>query len=365
MELFQVTIVFVLFKLILFTKITMFALQKSKQMEPNIENIKLKVQKRILIFGVLIMALKFLAYFLTHSVGILTDAFESIVNVVAGAVTLYSLFWASKPRDLDHPFGHGKVELLSASLEGLLIAVAGVLMIIESIRRLYEPVPIEQLDYGILIVALGGITNYVLGYYSIRVGKKHNSIALVAGGKHLQSDTYSTIGLLIGLLLLFLTKQLWLDSLMAIIFGSIIIYTGVKILRESINNLMDRADFEEITVISKCIYENRKPNWIDIHNLRMVKYGDVLHLDCDLTLPWYFNIREAHIENDLLKQIIADEYPHNVDLTIHFDGCKTAHCKHCKRFECDARAARFESEKPWSLESVIDSKATGNKRLID
>lgn len=365
MELFQVIIVFVLFKLILLAKITMFALQKTKQMEPNIENIKLKVQKRILIFGILIMALKFLAYQLTHSVSILTDALESIVNIVAGAVTLYSLYVANKPRDLDHPFGHGKVELLSASLEGILIAVAGILMIIESVKRLYAPVPIDDMPIGILIVTIGGISNYILGFYSIKVGKKNNSVALVAGGKHLQSDTYSTIGLLIGLLLIFLTNKLWLDSVMAIIFGCIIIFTGGKIIFESINNLMDRADFETIDLLNTCIYTNRTPNWIDIHNLRVVKYGDVLHIDCDLTLPWYFNIREAHEENDQLKRIIAENYPYKTDLTLHFDGCKPAHCKHCKRPDCEARTARFESEKPWSLESVIDSKATGNNRFKD
>ncbi len=332
----------------------------------NNENIKLKIQKRILFFGILILGAKFGAFFITNSVGILTDAFESIVNVTAGAITLYSLHLASKPRDLDHPYGHGKVEMLSASIEGILIILAGGIMIVEAIKRIFTPVPVDKLDIGILLVTLGGLANYLLGYYSIRVGKNKNSIALIAGGKHLQSDTYSTIGLLIGLGLLFLfPKQLWIDSAIAIVFGLIIIITGGKILKETISTLMDKADFSVITDISKILWDNRQEKWIDIHNLRLVKYGEIMHLDCDLTLPWYLSIKEAHTENDILKKAISDNYADIIDLTVHFDACKPAHCKHCQYAPCTHRTEPFTTEKAWSLEYVTDSKALGETRLID
>ena len=171
----------------------------------NEEQIKLKVQRRIVLISGLILIGKFIAYFLTNSVGVLTDAMESIVNVVAGLISLYCLRWGAKPGDKEHPYGHGKIELISASVEGILISVAGVMIIYEAVKRLLVSAEVEKLDIGILIVAVSGLLNYLMGYYSIRTGRKYGSMALVAGGKHLQSDTYSTIGLVAGLFVLYFT----------------------------------------------------------------------------------------------------------------------------------------------------------------
>ncbi|MEG1762331.1 MAG: cation diffusion facilitator family transporter [Bacteroidales bacterium] len=222
----------------------------------NIDQIKQKVQRGIVTISVLLLVGKFLAYFLTNSVGVLTDAMESIVNVVAGFISLYSLNMASRPKDKSHPFGHGKAELLSASIEGLLIMFAGGLIIFEGIRRLFDPAEIQKLDIGILIVAAAGLANYILGWYSILVGKRHHSMALIAGGKHLQSDTYSSIGLVVGLLLLYFTKISWIDSALALVFGSIILITGISILRKTSANLMDKADTEVLEQMVKSISKN-------------------------------------------------------------------------------------------------------------
>ena len=137
---------------------------------------------------------------------------ESIVNVVAGAISLFSLCLSKKPKDQNHPFGHGKIELISASIEGILISIAGGMIIYEGIKRLLVPTDIQKIDVGIYIIAVSGLLNYLMGWYSIAVGKKYDSIALVAGGKHLQSDTYSTIGLVAGLVLLYFTGIAWIDS---------------------------------------------------------------------------------------------------------------------------------------------------------
>ena len=249
------------------------------------KNIKLKVQRIIAIGSVLIFIGKLLAYFLTHSVSIMTDALESIVNVITGFITLYAVYLSCKPKDENHPFGHGKAEFLSASIEGFLIIIAGLVIIFEAVKRFFIPVPILKMDIGIIIVATAGALNYLLGWYSIRMGKKHNSIALISGGKHLHSDTYSSIGLLIGLLLIYFTKLVWLDSLVALLFGAIIIVTGVKILRETVSHLMDKADFVLIEKIGKMIDQNKSDQWIDIHNFKLVKYGNGYHIDCDLVLP--------------------------------------------------------------------------------
>lgn len=294
--------------------------------------IKFTTQRNIVCFSVAILLAKVIAYFVTNSVGILTDALESIVNVVTGFVSLYALSVALKPVDKDHPFGHGKVESLSASLEGILILMAGLIIVFEAIKRLFSPADIQQLDIGIIIVGVAGLMNYVLGYYSIKIGKKHNSIALVAGGKHLQSDTYSTIGLVIGLILLMITKLAWLDSLIAMCFGCIIIYTGYKILKETTSNLMDTADFESLDKLKDIIKNTPvNSNCISVDNIKIVKYGNSHHIDCDITVPFWLTVEEAHKEIDNLELLIQNNYDTEVDFTIHSDGCKPEQCIKCNQ----------------------------------
>lgn len=329
-------------------------------MELNDKKIKLIVQRRIVIFSVILFVGKLIAYYLTNSVGILTDALESTVNVLTGFISLYSISVALKPRDVNHPFGHGKIESLSASVEGILILLAGLIIIYEAIKRLFNPVEILQLDIGIIIVAIAGVINYILGYYSIKTGRKHDSIALVSGGKHLQSDTYSTIGLVAGLIVLLLTKRVWLDSAIAILFGSIIIFTGYKILKETTSNLMDEADINVLKEIVEILSKNRSKHWINIHNLKLIKYGDSYHIDCDLTLPWYMNISDAHKESDLVVKTISDNYSKNIDFTIHTDGCKPDLCKHCRVLDCTYRTQKFSTDMEWTLDEII--KTTGDNQ---
>ena len=222
--------------------------------------LKQKVQSQILLVSTLILIGKFTAYWLTGSVGILTDAMESIVNVAAGAFSLYSLHWAAHPKDTKHPYGYGKIELISSSVEGMMIVIAGILIIYEGIEHLINPVTIQKLDIGIYIVAFSGLLNYIMGWYSVRIGRKYNSIALESGGKHLQSDTYSTIGLVLGLILLYVTKIGWIDSLLAFLFGGIIVVTGISILRKTISNLLDKADETLLKELANYLNNNRQPD---------------------------------------------------------------------------------------------------------
>jgi cation diffusion facilitator family transporter len=204
-----------------------------------VDNRTIKVQKWVTITGVLLLIIKFVAYYLTHSVAILTDALESIVNVVAGFITLYSLYIAARPRDANHPYGHGKAEFLSAGIEGTLIFLAGIFIIIESVDKLLHPLPIQKLDTGIILIAVSGVVNFVAGYIAVRTGKKFNSLGITATGKHLISDSISTAGLIVGLLILFFTKWKWIDSAVAIIFGNVIIFKGIKNIRSSVAGIKD------------------------------------------------------------------------------------------------------------------------------
>src|SRR5689334_11787471 len=189
----------------------------------------LRIQKLVAIFSVIILAVKFVAYYSTRSVSILTDALESIVNVAAGFIGLYSLYIAAKPRDMDHPYGHGKAEFISAAIEGTMIGAAGAIILYKAIQHLITPVELHEIDFGMILVGVTAIINLALGYYCLRTGKRNNSAALIASGRHLQTDTLSTLGIVAGLALLLITGFTWIDSVVACLFGVYIIYTGYTI----------------------------------------------------------------------------------------------------------------------------------------
>lgn len=321
--------------------------------------LKTRVQRNVLIGSSLILVAKFAAYFMTNSVGILTDAMESIVNVLAGAISLLCLYLAARPKDDSHPFGHGKIELISSSVEGAMIVVAGVLIIYEGIKRLLSPGELQKIDVGIYIIAISGALNYLMGWYSVKTGKKHNSMALVAEGRHLQSDTYSTIGLLIGLGLLYFTEITWIDSAMALVFGALIIMTGISILRKSTDNLLDRADMALLSDMAATLDSSRKPEWIDIHNAKVAKYGSSLHIDCDLTLPWFYTIEQGHRTGDELLKVLENKYSDNVNLNVHFDPCnifESPKCRKCQYPGCGFRKEPFAEADPITADTFVKNE---------
>lgn len=300
---------------------------------------------------------KLTAWYITHSVAILTDALESIVNVIAALIGVYSLYVSAKPKDKDHPYGHGKVEFISAAVEGTLITVAGVLIIYKAIVSLIYPQPIQRLDYGILLVAGTALINFIAGTFCLNTGRKNNSLALIASGKHLRTDTWSTVGIIIGLIFLYFTKLAWLDSGVAIVFALVIIYTGYKIIRSSIAGIMDEADIELLKKLVTLLNANRKENWIDLHNLRLIKYGGTLHVDCHLTVPWYLNVREAHNEVEALAAFVKNEFGEAVELFVHSDDCREFSCRICYKKDCLVRLHDFENRVEWTIENVLkDSK---------
>jgi cation diffusion facilitator family transporter len=312
----------------------------------------LNVQKWITAVSVLLLVIKAIAYYLTNSVSILTDALESIVNVTAGFIGLYSLYVAAKPRDFDHPYGHGKAEFLSAAVEGTMITMAGLFIIYRAIKSFIEPVPLQKIDYGIYLVASTALVNFFMGTFSVLKGRRNNSLALVASGRHLQTDSYSTFGIIAGLILIYFTGNKWIDPVVAIIFGLIIIYTGYKILRPSIAGIMDEADKKILERLLVLLNNNRRDNWVDLHNLRVIKYGSVLHIDCHLTVPWYLNVVEAHEEVDALSMLVRKEFGESVELFVHTDPCLDISCPICGK-DCIHRKHNFEKKQDWTLENVL------------
>jgi cation diffusion facilitator family transporter len=323
----------------------------------------LRLQKIITFIGAVLFIMKIVAWYLTGSVAILTDALESTVNVVAGLIGIYSLYVSAKPKDTDHPYGHGKAEFLSAAIEGTLISVAGLIIVYEAINNLVHPHSIQKLDYGILIVAATAVINYITGSICINTGKKNNSLVLIASGKHLQSDTYSTIGIIAGLVLLYFVQLWWIDSAVAFIFAFIIMFTGYKIVRTSVAGIMDEADATLLKKLVVTLNTNRKPNWIDLHNLRIIKYGGTIHLDCHLTVPWYMNVHEAHHEIDVLSALVKNEYGESMELFVHSDGCLEFSCRICTKDDCPVRQHPFEKQIEWTMANIVSNKKHGVNTL--
>jgi cation diffusion facilitator family transporter len=330
------------------------------QAPPLSENRKnLRLQRLIAGVSSVLLIAKFAAYYITDSVAVLTDALESIVNVIAGFIGLYSLYVAAKPRDMDHPYGHGKAEFISAAVEGTLILSAGLVIIYTAVRNLIRPIPLQQLDLGIYLIGSTAVVNWIMGYYALRRGRRSGSLALLASGRHLQADTYSTFAVMAGLLLISVTGLRWIDSVLAAAFGLYIIFTGYRILRASLAGIMDEADMILLEKMVGVLHNNRRENWVDLHNLRVIKYGNVLHLDCHLTVPWYLNVHQAHAEIDALGELIRRNFGESLELFVHSDGCLYFQCHICRKSDCPVRQHALKETVDWTLDNALQNEKHG------
>ncbi|MEJ7694455.1 cation diffusion facilitator family transporter [Daejeonella sp.] len=317
-------------------------------------------QKKVILLslsiGVLLMLAKFTAYFITGSNSILTDAAESIVNVLASAFAFYSIYVAAQPRDNNHPYGHGKVEFFSVFIEGSLIGIAGILIIFKSAYNLVYPHNVNELIVGSIIIAATGLVNFVLGYYLISQSKKLKSLTLFADGKHLQVDAYTSAGLVAGLILIYLTGLNYLDSVLSIAIGIFIIYSGYKLVRRSVSGLMDESDFETADEVISILNSCRKDSWIDMHNLRTQRYGPDIHIDCHLTLPYYFDLNKVHEEVSEVDAMMNSQASSSIEFFIHADPCIPECCHYCRMDACPVRSEPRTKDITWTIENVTRNK---------
>ncbi len=313
----------------------------------------LKVQYIVTVLSILIFLLKVVAYLMTHSLSVLSDALESVVNIVGALIGSYSLFIAAKPKDKDHPYGHGKAEFISAAFQGSLIIGVGCLIIYKAIDSFTHPVTLHNLGSAIWLLAFIAIINIIIAIKLIRIGKKNNSLAIVSTGKLFQIDFFTTAAVAIGITLLILTGNDKIDSIIALALGVYVIYDGYKILRKSLAGIMDEADMVLLEEVIAEINLTRNEKWIDLHNLRVIKYGALMHIDCHLTVPWYFNVNEAHKAVDEFTQLIKNKFGASVEFYIHTDGCMPFSCPICTLQQCEKRTAPFVKKLDWTLENVL------------
>jgi len=313
----------------------------------------LKVQYIVTALSILVFLLKVVAYVMTHSLSVLSDTLESVVNIVATFVGSYSLFIAAKPKDKDHPYGHGKAEFVSAAFQGSLIIGVGCLIIYKAIDSFTHPVSLHHLGNAIWLLSFIAIVNIVISIKLIRIGKKNNSLAIISTGKLFQIDFFTTAAVAIGIALLLITGNDKIDSIIALALGIYVIYDGYKILRKSLAGIMDEADMVLLEEVIAEINLTRNEKWVDLHNLRVIKYGTLMHVDCHLTVPWYFNVNEAHEAVDEFTQLIKNKFGASVEFYIHTDGCMPFSCPICTLQQCEKRTATFVKKLDWTLENVL------------
>ena len=315
----------------------------------------LKVQYFVTALTIVVFLLKVVTYILTHSLSVLSDSLESVVNIVATIVGSYSLFVASKPKDKDHPYGHGKAEFVSAAFQGTLIIGIGCLIIYKAIDSFIHPFSLQNLNNGIWLVVIIAIINLVTALVLNRIGKKNKSLAILASGKLFQIDFFTTAAIAIGFILLLVTGYQKIDTLIALFLGIYVIFDGYKIVRQSLAGIMDEADMVLLKEVITEINLSRNAKWIDLHNLRVIRYGSLLHIDCHLTVPWYYNVNEAHEAVDDFAVLIQNKFGDSVEFFVHTDPCMPFSCPICTIENCEQRIAPFEKKLNWNIENVLSN----------
>lgn len=324
-------------------------------------------QKKIIVFALVVsfslMLGKFAAFFITSSNAILTDAAESIVNVLASAFAFYSIYLSARPKDLNHPYGHGKVEFFSMFVEGILILLAGILIIFKSTYNIFYPTVVQHLFDGSVIIAITGLINFFVGRMMIKESIHSSSLVLYADGKHLVTDAYSSAALVMGLLIIYFTQIYFLDSILSVLMGSYIIFSGYKLVRRSVGGLMDESDFKVVNDVVKVLNENRHNSWIDVHNLRTQSYGHELHIDCHITLPYYYELNKVHDEISQIDTLINQNGFVRTELFIHADPCLPQCCHYCRMTDCPVRSEPQQKDIVWSVEIVTKNQKHFEARI--
>lgn len=268
--------------------------------------------------AIVTIALKAGAYLLTGSVGLLSDAAESLVNLVAAIVALCALKVAIKPPDKNHQFGHSKAEYFSAGVEGTMIFVAAAFILATGVERLIHPHPLENLGWGLAVSVVASLINGGVALILLRRGRAHRSATLVADGKHLMTDVVTSGGVLAGVGLVAITGQTWLDPIVAIGVGVNILFTGTKLLAESTKGLMDVSLPKEDNTRIRDILARFCNDHIQVHALRTRESGNRRFMEYHLLVPGAWSVQQAHDFEETIVKALLDDFP-DLRVTAHLE----------------------------------------------
>jgi cation diffusion facilitator family transporter len=282
-----------------------------------------------------LMAIKFVAYHFTGSAAIFSDALESIVNVAASSFAAYSLFLAHQPADPEHPYGHGKIEFLSATFEGGMILLAAVVMIVQAILEAVQSggPRITNIELGLGLIIAAGAINALLGLFLVRAGRRHDAIALQADGRHLLSDGITSLAVIFGLVAVKLTHWTYADPIAAIVVALYVASMGIRMLRASAAGLMDEQDLEDQRLLRQILDSHvgpngKEPRICSYHKLRHRHSGRYHWVDFHIMVPAHWDIQHGHqvastIEYEIEQAIAAG------NATAHVEPCVDESCAAC------------------------------------
>jgi cation diffusion facilitator family transporter len=319
---------------------------------PADERLKKRAAVVSLCVAIVLLLVKFQAYRVTGSMAVLSDALESIVNVVAAAFAIAGLWFAGMPADRNHPYGHGKIEFFAAAFEGGLIAFAALLILWEAGHALLHGSVVRELDAGIVLTGAAGLGNGLLGLFLLRVGKKHRSLTLIADGQHVLSDFWTSVGLVAGLVLVRLTGIPWIDPLVAMVVAIVLLVTGAKLVRTAAGGLLDEQDPQLVERVVALLNGELGQGVIRVHHLRAIRAGRVPHISAHLVVPEHFRVDVAH---DIAERVAASvgRQLGEGELDFHTDPCFRSYCKVCDIGDCPVRQQPFAGNKALSVEEAV------------
>lgn len=305
-----------------------------------------------LLVGAAVLALKFAAWWITHSSAVLSDALESIVNVVAAGFAVFALRFAAQPADKDHPYGHGKIEFVAASFEGGLVSFAALLIIYSVVWAFVGGPQIRSVDLGLAVSVFAALVNLALGAFLVRRGRRLSSATLIADGLHVLSDVWTTAGVLLGLLLVRFTGILWFDPLAALVVGAMLLRTGAHLLHGSVQSLIDREDPAAVESVLQAFAACPRPGIIGIHRVRVIRHGDEVHVDAHLDVPEHWTVRQAHDAALELEESMRKAAQLEGEIAFHLDPCRMELCAGCDLGSCPDRREPFQDRKVPTVEEA-------------
>lgn len=319
---------------------------------PATSRVRIRAACVSLAVGVGLLGIKYVAYLATGSAAILSDALESITNVVGAGFGLGSVLFAIRPADEGHPYGHGKIEYMSAVFEGGLISFAAVLIVWFSISELIVGARLEQIDFGLLLTVAAGFVNAALGVYLVRSGRAANSLTLIADGRHVLSDFKTSVGVVVGLVLVRITGVTAFDPLAALVVGLNLVWTGIGLVRHGADGLLDAEDTALLGRIVAAFDASAFPGIIRMHHLRAIRSGAVAHADAHLIVPEYWTVETAHEAANAFEEAILAAGSVEGGIVFHTDPCLREPCRICDVADCPVRRVPFESRPPLTVEEA-------------